>query len=242
MPDCPRYKSSLKETAEHAFYNCERVRQFWNHVREGTACIEPKQLMLLDVGYLVDKVLPQCNILTFDPAVNRETGASGRRYHLDMWTGWICNCDAHKKQVYVIQLYNPVPQTVWVSWSQLLLKLELQFKAVRTSSQQRAWALRTPGWAAQENEKRSAAIVRGTGSQYVAVCSVSYSPLTYIQPFHNPFATLSNKAWEVYFSKEVYSFVIIVDYVSAYICIRIVVSRLYNNSFKVRSVWFFSRS
>ena len=71
--------------------------------------------------------------------------------------------------------------------------------------------------------KRSAAIARGTGGQYVAVCSVSNSPLT-----HNPFATLSNKVWEVYFSKEVCSFVIIVDYVSACICIHIVVSRLYN--------------
>ena len=49
------------------------------------------------------------------------------------------------------------------------------------------------------------------------------SPLT-----HNRFATFSNKVWEVYFSKEVCSFVIIVDYVSACICIRIVVLRLYN--------------
>ena len=71
--------------------------------------------------------------------------------------------------------------------------------------------------------ERSAALVRGTWSQYVAVCSVSNSPLT-----HNPFATLSKKVWEVYFSKEVGSFVIIVDYVSVYICIHIVVSRLYN--------------
>ena len=67
--------------------------------------------------------------------------------------------------------------------------------------------------------EKSAAIVRGTWGQYIAVCSVSNSPLT-----HNPFATLSNKVWEVYFSKEVCSFVIIVDYISAYICIHIVVS------------------
>ena len=111
--------------------------------------------------------------------------------------GWIrCRCDAHKKQSDVKQLYNPVPQTVRVRWSQLQLKFELQFEAVRTSSKQRAWALRAPGWAAQQDEKRSAAIVRGTGGQYVAVCSVSRSPLT-----HNPFATLSHKVWEVYFSK-----------------------------------------
>ena len=119
--------------------------------------------------------------------INRETGASGRRYHLDIWTGWIrCRCDAHKKQVDVKQLYNLVPQTVRVSWSQLQLKFELQFEAVRTSSQQRAWTIRTPGWAAQQNEKRSVAIVRGTGGQYIEVCSVSNSPLT-----HNPFTTFS---------------------------------------------------
>ena len=50
--------------------------------------------------------------------------------------------------------------------------------------------------------ERNATIVRGNWGQYVAVCSVSNSPLT-----HNRFATLSNKMWEVYFSKEVCSFV-----------------------------------
>ena len=73
----------------------------------------------------------------------------------------------------------------------------------------------------QAEWERSAAKDRGTWGQYVAVCSVSNSPLT-----HKPF---ENKVWEVYFSKEACSFVIIVDYVSACICIRIVVSRLYNN-------------
>ena len=58
MPDCPRCASGLEETAEHAFYYCERVRPFWDHVGEWTARIEPKQLVLLDVGYVVDNVLP----------------------------------------------------------------------------------------------------------------------------------------------------------------------------------------
>ena len=59
------------------------------------------------------------NILTFNLAVNQETGTPGWRYHLDMWTGLIrCRCDADKKQVGIKQLYNPVPQTVRVSWSQ----------------------------------------------------------------------------------------------------------------------------
>ena len=49
MPDCARCGSSLEETAEHAFYNCERVRPFWDHVEEWKARIEPKQLVLLDL-------------------------------------------------------------------------------------------------------------------------------------------------------------------------------------------------
>ena len=58
MPDCVRCGIGLEETAEHAFYYCERIRPFWDHVGEWTAHIEPKQLVLLDVGYIVDNVLP----------------------------------------------------------------------------------------------------------------------------------------------------------------------------------------
>ena len=58
MPDCVRCGSGLEETVEHAIYYCERVRPFWDHVGEWTACIEPKQLVLLNVGYVVDNVLP----------------------------------------------------------------------------------------------------------------------------------------------------------------------------------------
>ena len=58
MPDCARCGSGLEETAEHAFYYCERVRLFWDHVGEWMARIEPKQLVLLDGGYVVDNVLP----------------------------------------------------------------------------------------------------------------------------------------------------------------------------------------
>ena len=58
MPDCPRCSSGLEETAEHAFYYCERVRPFWDHVGEWTARIEPKKLVLFDVGYVIDNVLP----------------------------------------------------------------------------------------------------------------------------------------------------------------------------------------
>ena len=58
MPDCPRCASGLEETAVHAFFHCERFRPFWNHVGEWTARIEPKQLVLFDLGYVVDNVLP----------------------------------------------------------------------------------------------------------------------------------------------------------------------------------------
>ena len=58
MPDCYRCGSGLEKTAEHAFYYCERVRPFWNHVREWTARIEPKQLELLDIVYVIDNVFP----------------------------------------------------------------------------------------------------------------------------------------------------------------------------------------
>ena len=58
MLDFPCCSSGLKKMAEVAFYYCEQVCPFWDHVREWMAHIQPKQLMLLD-GYVVDNVLPQ---------------------------------------------------------------------------------------------------------------------------------------------------------------------------------------
>ena len=57
-PECAGFGNGLEETDEHAYYYCERVRPFWDHIREWTARIEPKQLVLLDVSYIVDNVLP----------------------------------------------------------------------------------------------------------------------------------------------------------------------------------------
>ena len=48
MPDCPHCSSGLEEAAQHTFY------YFWEHVTH----IEPKQLMLFNIGCIVDKVLP----------------------------------------------------------------------------------------------------------------------------------------------------------------------------------------
>ena len=58
LPDCADCCSGLEETTEHAFYYCQQVRPFLEHVEKWTARIEPKQLVLLDVGYVVDNVLP----------------------------------------------------------------------------------------------------------------------------------------------------------------------------------------
>ena len=148
---------------------------------------------------------------------------------------------AHRKQVGVKQLYNQVPQTAWVSWSPRQADFSSgcchsssssrswgQDAVVRASARQRAWDLRTPVKQPSRMRKKCCYIQRN-GSQYVAVCSVTNLPLTHNQhqPFRNPF---ENKVWEVYFSKEVCSFDIIVDYVSECICILIVVSFLNNKS------------
>ena len=59
MPNCPRCSSGLEETAEHAFDHCERVRPFCDQAGEWMARIEPKHLVLIDIGYIVDNVLSQ---------------------------------------------------------------------------------------------------------------------------------------------------------------------------------------
>ena len=58
VPDCLRCDGGLEETALHVFYYCEQVHPFWSHVGEWTNLIDPKQLVLLDVGYVVDNVDP----------------------------------------------------------------------------------------------------------------------------------------------------------------------------------------
>ena len=130
----------------------------------------------------------------------------------------------HRKQVGIKQLYNPM------SWRVELVGVS--FIAVWGSENQlqtEGWALRTPSWAAQQNEREVQLKTEELGvNMLLSVQSPTHlSHITLSQPFCNPF---ENKVWEVYFSKEVRSFVIIVDYVSACICICIVVSWLYNNN------------
>ena len=155
-------------------------------------------------------------------------------YNLDLWTGWIrCTCNAHRKQVDIKQLYNQVPQTAWVSWSSSSSRSWGQDAVERTNARQRAWALRTPVEQPSRIRKKCCYSQRNLGSIFgslfrLQLTSHTWQILTLLQPYRNPF---DDKVLEVYFSKEVCSFVIIVDYVSACMCIRIVVSWLYNTSF-----------
>ena len=158
--------------------------------------------------------------MTFDPAVNRETGAIRSkisRYNLDH--GWV--------------EFGAIATPTVSRWmlNNYITRCHRQFELVgfccswSSNCSSRQWEpapSRGLGPSGTPVEQPSRMRKREE-LQYVAVCSVSNSPLT-----HHPFATLSNKVWERYFSKEVCSFVIIVDCVSACICIRIVVSRLYN--------------
>ena len=123
------------------------------------------------------------------------------------------------------QLYNQVPQTAWVSWSQLQLEFELQFEAVRTRFRQRSWALRTTVEQPSRMRKKCCYSQRNLGS---ICCSRFRLQLTsHTQPIRNPFTTLSRIKCERYiFLKNCVRSFIIVDYVSACICRRIVVSRL----------------
>ena len=113
---------------------------------------------------------------------------------------------ADRKQVDVKQLYNQVPQTAWISSSSVPVAVGVswgQDARVRISFQTEGLRLSViHGWAAQLGRERSAAMVRRTLDHYVAVC-LRLQLTSHTQPT----STLSNKVWEVYFHKEVCSFV-----------------------------------
>ena len=189
----------------------------------------PVRLKLLGKIYLSSLLTIMCNILTFDPAVNQETGASGRRYQDITLTVDRLNSvqlRRHRKQVYFKQLYNLVPQTAWVSWSQFV-EFELQIEAVRTSSRRRAWALMTPVEQLNRIRKKCCFDQRNLGSICCRLFCLQL--ISHTQPFRNPFVTLSRIKCERYiFLKNYVRSFIIVAYVSTCICIRIVVSPIYN--------------
>ena len=125
-----------------------------------------------------------------EPSITRCTCVNNRciwskisEYHVDLRTVWIhCRCNAHWKQVDVKQLYNQVPQKVWV-------RVAVQFRSQLPAEWEPApgrWLGPSGPWLSSPAEwARSAAIVRGTWGQYMAVCSVSNSPLTHNR--HQPF-------------------------------------------------------
>ena len=132
-------------------------------------------------------------------------------YHLDLWTGWIwCNCDAHRKQVGVKQLYNQVPQTAWERWSSRQGEFSSscshslspsrswgQDAIVRASSRQRAWALRIPVEQSSRMRKKCCYGQRNLGSICVSL-SPSPAHLSHITNI-NPFETFLQpfREWNV---------------------------------------------
>ena len=120
-----------------------------------------------------------CNILAFDLAVNRETGACGRRYQgitltvdglnwVQVWRRWTSNNN--------ITLCDSSSQSSW------------RLDGVEgTSTRQRDIGPQDPRLSNPAERERSAAKDRGIwGSICCSLCSVSNSPLTL-----NPFVTLS---------------------------------------------------
>ena len=138
-----------------------------------------------------------CNILTLDPAVNQETGASGQRYR-----GITLTCG----RVEFGAVATPTGSR-WMSNNYITRchrRLQLVGVSRSWSSSCSSWqwepapdrglaALSDPQLSSPAEWERRAAIVKRTRGQYVAVCSVSNSPLT-----HNPFATLSRIKCERY--------------------------------------------
>ena len=141
--------------------------------------------------------------MTLDPAVNQETGASGRRHQAITLTSgrvefgaiatptesrWMSNN-------YITQCYRRF-ELVGVSCSWSSSCSSRQWEPAPDRGLGPSW----PRLSSPAEWGRSAAIVRGTLGQYVAVCSVSNSPLTHnqYQPFLNLFATLSRIKCERY--------------------------------------------
>ena len=58
MPDSLCCSRDHEETTLHGFYYSEQVCIFWSHVGEWMAHIDPKQLLLLNIGYIRDNVDP----------------------------------------------------------------------------------------------------------------------------------------------------------------------------------------
>ena len=144
---------------------------------------------------------------------------------------------AHRKQMDFRQLYNQVPQTAWGSSIPSCSQLGDNMPVWESACRQGLRPSVTHSWAAQPEWGRSAAMVRRTLGQYVAVC-----PRLQLFSHTQPISTLSRIKCERYiFIKKVSVrllkssllrtiFPLIFVYVLC-ICIRIIVLRLYNIRF-----------
>ena len=160
---------------------------------------------------------------------------------------FVADAFAHRKQVHVKKLYNQVPQTAWVCSARVAVavgvrdrqtvisgQFELKFQShleIGCPRSENQLQTEGPGWAAQQNEEEELRWSEELGVNMWQSLSVSNSPLTHNQhqPFRNPF---ENKVWEVYFSKEVCSFVHWSCHVSAYIRIYYVYVYMYGCDYK----------
>ena len=118
---------------------------------------------------------------------------------------------AHRKQVDVKQLYNEVPQTAWVSQFELVsLSSSHSWRQdtceVRTSSRQRAWTLSDPRLSSPARMRKKCCYGQKNFGSTCSSLSPSPTHLSHTTNI-NRFATLSRIKWEVYFYKEVSSFV-----------------------------------
>ena len=162
-------------------------------------------------------VQQKCNILTFDRAVNQETGASGRGCQNITLTRGRVEFGADATLTGSRWMSNN-----YITWCHRRLELVGVSCSWSLSCSSRQW---------EPAPDRGLAALSDPPS---LVEQPSRMRKKYCYSQRNPF---ENKVWEVYFSKEVCSFVIIVDYVSAYIYIYVYVlcscMWLYNKKIKI---------
>ena len=169
------------------FSNAINITPIWNR-------ISPTEIFFL---YSI------CNILTSNPTelLNKKSTCANNRCIRSKISGDNLDCgrvelsaDATLTEAGGCQkLYNPVLREVRVSWRS-------EFGVNACSSKQwepdpaESWALRSPGWAAQENERDVLLWPEELGVNMLQFCSVSNLPITHI-----PFVTLSNKVRGIFF-------------------------------------------
>ena len=130
------------------------------------------------------------------------------------WPVDVADAYAHRKQVYVRQLYNQVPQTAWVSRSSCYSWSQLGTRCQRESQRH------TEGSSSLATMRKKCCYGQKNLGSICSSLSPSPTHLSRITNI-NPFSRIKCEKY-VFIKKCVRSFievVIIVDYVSAYICI-----------------------